>query len=286
MDEQKIREIEEEVNELLEKVREDEEVMNTPLPDRLEKNIKKRIQAIEVEKMEHAIDEELAKADELADVVEFPREAISAEDEEWIRLGKIYKKKQKSRKYFVAAAVAIFVLALGVTSIGGPEKVLETFKRYALGREQVRVNSGDDVELVDNISEEEVYQKIEEEFGFVPVRMHVLPDNVGFLEASIGEEIQGINLIYGSKDDVKLVYFMYPNYRDGSLSTDVEDDLVDKYNMQVSNVDILIKSYEVEGQSNPRWSIEFSYKKIQYFMRITEMEQEKVEKIVKNLFFS
>lgn len=286
MDEQKIREIEEEVNELLEKVREDEEVMNTPLPDGLEKNIKKRIRAIEVEKMEHAIDEELAKADELADVVEFPREAMSAEDEEWIRLGKIYKKKQKSRKYYVAAAVAIFVLALGVTSIGGPEKVFETFKRYALGREQVRVNSGDDVELVDNISEEEVYQKIEEEFGFVPVRMHVLPDNVGFLEASIGEEIQGINLIYGTKEKVKLSYFMRPNYREGSYSTDMEDQVIDEYSIETESVLIMVKQYCVEQKNNHRWSAEFTYQDVSYYIVAMDMEKENFEKIVKNLFFS
>lgn len=286
MDEQKIREIEEEVNELLEKVREDEEVMNTPLPDGLEKNIKKRIRAIEVEKMEHAIDEELAKADELADVVEFPREAMSAEDEEWIRLGKIYKKKQKSRKYFVAAAVAIFVLALGVTSIGGPEKVFEKVNWMLAGREQTNVDSDDDdVIQLENVEEEEVYQQIEDKFGFVPVRMYVLPDNVGFLEANIGEEIQGATILYGKEDKVRMTYVMRPNYRTGSFSKDIEDELLEEYIEETEYTDIYIRKYQLESDVE-RWAVQFEYKNVSYSMLIMDTNQKEVEKIVKNLIFS
>jgi len=294
MDEQKIKKMEEEIDALLEKVHEDPYVANTPLPERLERNIKKSIHAMELEKIERAIDEELAKgealieeeANESSNVVEFPRETMSAEDKELIRLGKIYKKKQKLHKYLVAAAVAIFVLALGVTSIGGPEKVFETFRFFVSRRNMTQTNSGDDVEFVENITEEEVYQKIEDEFGFYPVKPIYRPEGIQFLEAQIGEEIKGINMLYGSNNNVELAYFIYPNHRNGSLSTDVEDDLVEKYERDVNGVIILIKKYVVEGQKNNRWSVEFTYQNVQYFIRITEMEKDEVEKIVENLFFS
>ena len=45
----------------------------------------------------------------------------------------------------VLAAAVVAVLALGITSVGGPEKIFETLKRYTLGREQITT---EDVETI------------------------------------------------------------------------------------------------------------------------------------------
>lgn len=284
--EEEIR-ITEEIDALLDEVQEDSDVVNTPLPERLERNIRKSIHARELEKIERAIDEELAKGEALlAAEAEAGQKMESEEVKELIRLGKIYKKRRKLHRYLVAAAVLVFVLALGVTSIGGPEKVFETFKFFASGRDMTQTNSGDDVDVIDNITEEEVYQQIEEKFNFTPVRMLVLSDDVGFLKASMGEEIQGAHILYGAGENVKLSYFIRPNYRKSSYGTDMDEQLIDEYNLSTETLLITVKQYSVEEENNNRWSGEFTYKDVNYYIVAMDMEKEEFENILKNLFFS
>ncbi len=185
----------------------------------------------------------------------------------------------------VLAAALVAVLALGITSIGGPEKVVETLKRYTLNREQVRVNSDDNIELIENVSEEEVYQEIEDKFGFLPVRMVYLPEEIEFIKAKIGDEIQGIYFTYGKEGEVKIKYLIRPNYRDGSLGKDVEDELLEEYIEENEYTTINVKRYRVEGNEE-RWSVQFEYKNVFYSILIMDTSKEETEKIVENLIFS
>ena len=141
-------ELVEEAKSIMEEVNGDQKVVDRPLPVNLRKNIDKRILALKAK-------EEKAEG-----------ERFSAEERELMRLGKLYKKKRKMRKYFVLAAAVVCALAFGVTSMGGPERVFESFKILTMGREQVQINSDDKVEVVESVSEEEAYQQIEDEFGF------------------------------------------------------------------------------------------------------------------------
>lgn len=262
-------ELVEEAKSIMEEVNSDQKVVDRPLPVNLRKNIDKRILALKAK-------EEKAEG-----------ERFSAEERELMRLGKLYKKKRKMRKYFVLAVAVVCALAFGVTSMGGPERLFEKVNWTLAGREQTNIHSdSDDILEADRVEEEEVYQQIEDEFGFYPVKPLYMPEGIEILEMNMGEEIQGINLTYEKDELVSIIYFIRPNYRNGSLGTDIEDQLEEKYETQVSGVNILIKKYSVDEQQNERWSIEFAYEGVQYFMRIIDMEEEEVEKIVKNLFFS
>lgn len=212
-------------------------------------------------------------------------EAKEAEEKELIRLGRIYRRKRKNRKYLILAAVMVFVLALGITSVGGPEKVFDTFKIMTMGREHVQINSNEDVEIVDYVNEEAVYEAIEEKFGFLPVRLNHLPSRVVYQESIVGEEIQGVNLIYGHKDEADIIYMVRPNYREGSLGTDMEDTKIQGYQLSVNGIEVRIKQYRIEETEENKWSVEFEYQDVQYFLRILGMEQEEVEEILNNLYF-
>lgn len=262
-----------EAKQIMEEVNGNLDVVNRPLPENLRENIDERILALGLK------DEETE--------AEVEGERFSEEERELLRLGKLYKKKRKMRKYFVLAAAVVCALAFGVTSMGGPERVFEKLNWTLAGREQTNVDSDSDRILeASNVEEEEVYEQIEDEFGFCPVRPIYLPEEIEFLDCKIGEEIQGINLIYGKDDETSIVYFIRPNYRTGSIGADIEDQLKQKYEMQVSGVNVWIKKYNVDEDNNERWSIEFTYKDVQYFMRMVDVEEKEVEKIVKNLFFS
>lgn len=260
-------ELVEEAKSIMEEVNGDQKVVDRPLPVNLRKNIDKRILALKAK-------EEKAEG-----------ERFSAEERELMRLGKLYKKKRKMRKYFVLAAAVVCALAFGVTSMGGPERVFESFKILTMGREQVQINSDDKVEVVESVSEEEAYQQIEDEFGFYPVKPLYKSEGVNILEINMEDEIQGAYLIYGEQDEVKITYLIRPNYRTSSLGKDIEDELLEEYVEENEHAQIYIRKY-LRDNKEERWSIQFEYQNVSYSMMIYDTSQDEVEKIVKNLFFS
>lgn len=256
----------EETERFMEKVSKDEKVMATPLPDGLEEKLFEKVREIE---------EIYAKMEEM-----------SREREELIRLGRIYKKKRKRCKYYVLAAVVVMALACGVTSIGGPEKILEKFQIAKLGRDQSQINSGDGVKVVENDTEEEVYQQIEDEYGFYPVKIAYMPQGMDLLFTKIHEETQEISLFYGNKETVKMVYYIYPNYRDASLGKYGEDPIIEQFELETEGVAMEVKKYLIKDSDEQRWTVEFVYGDVAYFLRIADMKKEEVQKVAENLSFS
>lgn len=250
---------------------------------------KKSIEEIELFMQEVYSDPDVANAEPPADLhdkvfAEIHARELAKREQEVIRLERVYRKRLRFQKYVAVAAVMVLVLAFGVTSMGGPNRVYEMMKSTLAGREQVTIDSNNISETAD-MSEEEAYQKIEEKFGFVPVGLDYLPKGMGFIEAEFGEEIQSINMIYGREDDVKIVYLIRPNYRVGSHGKDVEDDFVEEYIEENESATIYVRKYLVDGKEE-RWSVQFEYKGVLYTMSIADISKDEVEKIVKNLFFS
>lgn len=250
---------------------------------------KKSIEEIELFMQEVYSDPDVANAEppaELHDKVfaEIHARELAKREQEVIHLEKVYRKRLRFQKYVAVAAVMVLVLAFGVTSMGGPNRVYEMMKSTLTGREQVTIDSNNISETAD-MSEEEAYQKIEETFGFTPVGLLYLPEDVVFMEAELYEEIQSINIVYGKKDDAKIVYLIRPNYRDSSHGKDIEDDFVEEYIEENESAIIYVRKYLVDGKEE-RWSVQFEYKGVLYTMTIMDSSKGEVEKIIKNLFFS
>lgn len=211
------------------------------------------------------------------------RDQLSHEDKELLRLGTICRRRRKWNRYVVLAAALVAVLAVGTVSIGENENIFSVFSRIFSGEEQVIVDS-DNIEPISYVEESEVYEAIEEEYGFSPVKLNYLPKDIGFLEGTIGNAIQEINILYGNDDGAKVIYKIRPNYRESSYATDIEDKKVQEYRINVNNIEVLIMEYNIVESGDNRWSVKFEYQDVQYFMRITDMKQEEVEKIVTTLF--
>ena len=253
----------EETERFLEAIDEELEMENVELPANMYENIWKEIRAREAV---HA------------------RENLCDEDKELLRLGRAYKKRHRMRKYLVLAAAVVAVLALGITSVGGPEKIFETLKRYTLGREQMSVNSEEGIERVGDVSEESIYEEVEDTFGFYPVKLDYLPKEIGFIAGEVSKEIPRIYMLYGKDEEVNISYIIRPNYRESSWGKDIEDELVEEYDMIVKDVRVQLRKYCVEEQE-VRWMIGFEYKNVSYSMLLMHLEQEEVETIVRNLYF-
>ena len=212
---------------------------------------------------------------------------LSDDEKELIRLGMVYKKRRKWNKLLVLAAAVVCALAVGVTSIGGPKKVIEKVQGMIEGREQIHNDSEDDrTKGVETISEVEAYEKIEEDFGFYPVRLDYLPNGMEFEEIIITESAQNIYLNYMGDNEETLIYFIYPNYRTGSLGQDVEDTLVDEYDKVVHDVTINVKEYLIEENQSKRCMVSYEYQNVYYVLETNNIDKTEVEKIIQNLFFN
>lgn len=212
-------------------------------------------------------------------------EQLSDEDKEFIRLGKVHKKRRKFSRYAVLAAALIAVLAFGTVSIGQKENIFKAISRIFAGEEQVVVDS-DGIEPITFIEESEVYAEIEKRYGFTPVKLEYLPPKLSFVEAVLGSEIQGINIIYGrNKDTSDIIYIIRPNYREASFGTDIEDKKIQEYQLRVKDIDVMLTEYLIEDSGKNRWSVQFTYQDVQYLIRITDMNQEEVEKVINDLRF-
>ena len=213
----------------------------------------------------------------------------SEEEQELIRLGKLYKKKRSRRKYYVLLLAGVCVLAYGITSIGGGKKVFTEMKRMLGDKDShVRVDSGEEKQFDSEKAtrEHDAYDEIEEKLGFYPVRLCYVPEGMSFVEASVEEEIQNARLYYSDNKDRILQFGIFTKNRTGSTGTDREDVLLREYDQNVNGIILNIKEYEVQDNSIIRWSVAFEYNDIQYTMLLMGINEEEMNKIIENLYFS
>ena len=218
---------------------------------------------------------------------EAEKSRLSDDEKELIRLGMVYKKRRKWNKLLVLAAAVVCALAVGVTSIGGPKRAMEKLGRMIGDREQDYMNTDDDrTDEIEVVSESEAYEKIEEDFGFYPVRLDYLPNGIEFDELIITEGVENIYLNYIGDNEETLIYFIYPNYRTGSLGQDVEDTLVDEYNKVVRDVTINVKEYLIEENQTKRYMVSYENQNVYYVLETNNIDKTEVGKIIENLFFN
>lgn len=215
-----------------------------------------------------------------------PEEVLSEQQQEWIRLGKIYQSKRKNRKYVVLATAMMAAFAVGITSFGEPERIFEKFNHMMAGRDQIVLNSDDEnVTEAKTSAEEEAYQKIKDEFGFDPVRILYLPEGMAFKEGTLFKEMQNAQMVYDNDKNKILRYQVVMNYKESSIGLDVEDQLLKEEKMEIETVPIEIKYYKVKNSDELHINATFDYRDIRYFLSGNNVKEEEFKKVLKNLKF-
>lgn len=213
-------------------------------------------------------------------------ERLTDEEQELIRLGMIYKKRKKWNKVMVLAAAVICMLAIGVTSMGGPSKVVQKVQGMLDGKEQFNNDSSDGrTKEILTVSEVEAYQQIEDDFGFYPVSLDYLPDGMEFTSIITADDAQYVYMSYVGEEEESMIYSIYPSYRTGSVGRDVEDTLLDEYEKVVQNNVIAVKKYLVEDNQTIRYKIHYEYENVYYILELNNVIDTEVEKIIENLYF-
>lgn len=265
-----------EMDALFAEMRKHPEITSQPFPDRMDEEVWRDIRAYEAEKAKNA-----QSAEKIAE-----ESRLTAEEAELIQLGKIYKKRKKNRKLYVLIAALISVMLFGMTSIGENERGFERFNWILAGRPQTNVDSeSDNIEKMESVAEEEIYQQIEDEYGFLPVRMTYMPEGIEFIEATLYEEIQTVEMLYRGQRDVSVTYQINVDYRDSSIGTDNKDQLVGEYILEVQDYKVIVKEFYLQEYDETRWLGEFRDANAQYFIKSAGMNRDDFEEILKNLYF-
>lgn len=223
---------------------------------------------------------------------------LSEKDREALRLGRMLQKEREEdeirrtvrkrrmgwRRIASLAAVMVFVLGLGITSVGGPKRVMEVMQQMVGGREMTQIESDNDETLKSGESEEEkAYQQIKDELGIDPVRLFTNIEGMQFVGAEIDEMLQTANLLFDMKGNV-VSYIISLSYADGSFGSDIEDQLIDTYPYKTDRFTVEVKEYLIEESNDTEFSAEFDYQEVHYQLTGI-MEKAELEEILKNLHF-
>lgn len=222
---------------------------------------------------------------------------LSEEDREALRLGremlknqseekKIYtmrRKKRNIRRIVALAAVLILVMAVGMTSFGGPERMLQFMKSSVGGRQVSKVNSSDKNKIIEEEDEEKAYEKIAEEFGIEPVRLWWYPENMEFENMILDTDIQVAEIDYLYNRE-RTEFIISASYGKVSMGADNEDEITDHYYKQEKKIQIEVTEYKTPETGTNRYKAEFKYKNLYYCLTGT-MTKEEMENILKNLYF-
>ena len=214
------------------------------------------------------------------------RANLSDKDKRLLEYGRRYERQLHRRKYWILAAVFVLVLAMGMTSVGGPQKLIQKMTKNLSGRKQETVDVGNgSIDVIDEWSEEDAYAAIEEKYGFYPVRLDYLPEGVVFEAIEINDSIQEIKLLYTKDNNIFLRLILHPNYREGSVGTDVEDILRQEYIITKDDLEIVVKEYSVGDNREVRWTATFIKDSTLYLYMVRNINQTEFENIINNLYF-
>lgn len=199
---------------------------------------------------------------------------------------KVHYRRKPLKIYLALAAVIVCVLAMGITSMGGPERVVRMVRQAVGDRdvEQVDSNKTDKQnKIIEGEAEGEAYQKIRDTFDTDVVKVFVCLPDMKFDTMNLDESKQVAEMYY-SYDGETIGYIINMPYRDSSWGVDFEDSVEKKYSKEIHKCKINITLYEIEDSNVPKCVAKFKYGNIEYMLMGT-MSEQNFEKILKNLFF-
>lgn len=209
---------------------------------------------------------------------------ILEEEEKANRERKVVRKKKKRMQMYIGLAAAlVLAMTAGLTSMGGPEKIIKMMTQMVGNREVEQVDSSEDNLIIVDGDEIEAYQKIGEELGVEPVRLVAVFEDIEFVSMRLDEVSQTAELYYEYKDK-RLSYLISASYKKTALGFEIADDVIDEYIMDVDGKEIEIKEYQVVEGDVMRYSASFKEMGLKYFL-YGIMEQSEFELIIKNLHF-
>ena len=295
-------EMEKDARQIEDAIRADAEISNVKASAELKDKVQKRIAEYHREELLARLSEEDREALRLgqelqkkrADGVSDAEHSVEISDEIGISSEEVKQaagrtgSSRRGRKILwkrvaVLAAAIVVVLAIGITSVGGPKRLIEEMKQTVGGREMTRINSDDgEVKSSGEKEEEKAYQQIKDEVGFDPVRIVWKPKGMSFDRVENDPDIPLAHFIY-ELDGQTITYVVDALYIDNSWGLDVEDELVEEYEYPLEKTTASVEAYKI-SDTLVNYLAQFDYRDVHYTL-IGVMEKEEMENILENLHF-
>jgi len=199
---------------------------------------------------------------------------------------KVRRKKKPLKMYLALAAVIVCILAMGITSMGGPERIVRMMTQNVGDREVDQVDSNHtdkENKVIEGEEEEKAYQEIRDAFGTEVVKVSICLPEMRFDSMELDKDKQMADVYYYYNNKT-IAYCINLPYRDGSWGVDFEDPIDKEYSKEIQGCKIEITKYKPNQKGLPRWDARFEYDNTEYLLTGT-MKQQDFEKILNNLIF-
>lgn len=216
--------------------------------------------------------------------LELGRKLMEQEVHEEFRVKALKKKRKKRRLMYVGvAAVLVMVLGIGVTSMGGAERIIKMVSQMVGGRQVKKATFSDDIKPEVRENEEEAYQKVSEKLGVEPVRILYKSKILKFIKIEFDEKIKTAELFY-EYDGKAIIYLINASYSETAWGLDMEDKIVDTTEEEINGCKMEIEEYYVSETKTKKYSASFEYRGLEYYL-IGDVEKENFYDILNSLFF-
>lgn len=257
----------------------DSEGMPEGVKDRIRMNLKSQIEEYESERKKNTY---ANLSEEDMEALRVGREEIRKRAEK-AEKKKVVRKKRRVKRFAVLAAALVLALSLGVNAFGSRERVVEFMKRTIGVRNMTQVDSSDENKVIEEENEEVAYELISDKMGVEPVKIIRCLDGMTFESLEFDEELQLAEMTYLYHDE-KIIYIISASFGDTSWSFEAEDKITNEYIKDRKKSLIEVTERETPETRKKRYSAEFKYQGIEYYL-IGTMEQAEFDKILEDLHF-
>lgn len=273
-----------ELSDIEEKSVQQDETLEIPegAKERVRLKMEEQIEKIRREEAYTHLSEEDRYALELGRKLIKEKESAEEEKEKEKEEKKCGRKRRRRIAAMVTAAAAL-TLTIGITGIGGPERVVQYVQQKVGNRVVEKINSDESNLTITGECEEEAYQLLSDELGMEPVRVFGGSEQLKFDRMEYDKELQVAELYYNFGKEDTMIFFVNASYGVSSFGIDVEDTLTDTYQKRIKDEEIVIKEYTTP-KNNTRYLASFDYMGLEYYVFGT-MEKADFEKILNNLKF-
>lgn len=253
--------------------------------------VREQIRAYEMEQAEKDAKEREEAVNHLSEedreALELGRKMLKAgigqDDPEEPSGKKVRRKKKPLKMYLALAAVIVCVLAMGITSMGGPERIVRMMTQNVGDREVEYTVKGEKVKTIESEDEEKAYQEIRDTFNTDIVKVIICLSDMTFDSMNLEKDKQVAEMYYNYEGKT-IAYIINAPYRENSLGIDFEDSVEKEYTKKINGCEIKITIYKIDGEKIPGCVAKFKYNNIDYLLSGT-MKQQDFEKIINNLIF-
>lgn len=247
--------------------------------------VREQIRAYEMEQAEKEAINHLSEEDREALELghKMLKAGIGQKDPEEPSGKKVRRKKKPLKIYLALAAVIVCVLAMGITSMGGPERIVRMMTQNVGDREVEKSSTSHKIKMIEGEDEEKAYQKIGDNFATDVVKICICLPEMRFDSMELDKDKQMADMYYYYNNKT-IAYCINLPYRDGSWGIDFEDPIDKEYSKEIQGCTIEITKYKPNQKGLPRWDARFEYNNIEYLLTGT-MKQQEFEKILKKLIF-